>query len=119
MNHDEGIDVSMATFMAHQTGVAEEREATFKWLLSNTFLSENIDQHSTLMERYVRDVLKPVDPASYLAQLFRSVDPVQQERERIIELLEANRQPCDCGDACEQFDAGFDEAIALIKGQNK
>lgn len=41
------------------------------------------------------------------------------ERDRIIKLLEANREPCDCGDACEHFDAGFDEAIALIKGENK
>lgn len=43
----------------------------------------------------------------------------KREYARILKLLEANRVPCDCGDACEQFDAGFDEAIALIKGENK
>jgi glutaredoxin-like protein NrdH len=43
----------------------------------------------------------------------------QKERKRIIKLLEDSRKPCDCGDSCGQWDAGFDEAIALIKADNE
>ena len=37
---------------------------------------------------------------------------------RIIKLLENNKIPCDCGDTCDYFDAGYEQAIALIKGKN-
>lgn len=46
-------------------------------------------------------------------------DGVEYERNRIIKLLEANKIPCDCGEACEQWDAGFEEAIAIVKGESK
>jgi hypothetical protein len=54
-----------------------------------------------------------------LTQLYQDWSAMgeKREQERIIKLLESSRQPCDCGDACGQWDAGFDEAIALIKGE--
>jgi hypothetical protein len=39
----------------------------------------------------------------------------QQEQQRIIELLQKHLEPCDCGITCEYFQAGFQEAITLIK----
>jgi len=53
--------------------------------------------------------------ASHLATPVELTE-AEKERKRIIKLLEDSRKPCDCGDACGQWDAGFDEAIALIKG---
>jgi len=41
------------------------------------------------------------------------------EKDRIIKLLEDNKIPCDCGDTCGYFDAGYAEAIALIKGEKE
>jgi hypothetical protein len=40
-----------------------------------------------------------------------------EERKRILELLARNQQDntCNCGTQCTQWDAGFQEAINLIK----
>jgi hypothetical protein len=68
-------------------GAAQEREATFKWLISRTLSGGDIETHSMLQTDYVTKVLKPKDPKPYLDQVFYKVDPAQQERERIIKLL--------------------------------
>lgn len=44
-------------------------------------------------------------------------DGVNYERERIIKLLEDAKIPCDCGDTCDYYDLGYEEALALIKGE--
>jgi len=56
-----------------------------------------------------------------LAQLLRDtiLESEMRERERIVRLLEDKKVSCNCGDTCGYFDAGYHEAIALIKGENK
>jgi hypothetical protein len=35
---------------------------------------------------------------------------------RILALLESKHEQCDCGETCAYFDAGFKEAIEIVKG---
>jgi hypothetical protein len=66
-------------------------------------------EHNTL-------VLNSIFSKDDVAEIDAFADYIRNdERERLIKVLELNKIPCDCGDACEQFDSGFEEAIDILK----
>jgi hypothetical protein len=93
-------------------GAAQEREATFKWLISRTLSGGDIETHSMLQTDYVTNVLKPADLAPYTSQIFYRVDPAEQERRRILEIVEYFGQT----NLLSQEQS--DNLIASIKGEN-
>jgi hypothetical protein len=93
-------------------GIISEREATFKWLISRTLSGGDIETHSMLQTDYVTKVLKPADLAPYTSQIFYRVDPAEQERRRILEIVEYFGQT----NLLSQEQS--DNLIASIKGEN-
>jgi hypothetical protein len=66
-------------------------------------------EHNTL-------VLNSIFTKDDVAEIDAFTDYIRNdERKRLIKLLQTYLEPCECGTECSAWDSGFEEAIDILK----